>query len=408
MKINLQRLLNNLDSLHEYGSTHDGGTSRLALTKEDKLGRDFVLSLFKSLNLEIKIDGIGNCFGIYKGTSNKAPFMIGSHIDTVSTGGKFDGNLGVLCGVEIIATLKDNDFIPERDIVVAFFTNEEGARFAPDMMGSLVFEGALSLQDALSTIGIDGTSVGENLEKIGYKGEFNGIDYVPEYFIELHVEQGPVLDKEHFDIGIVEGVQGIYWNEITIHGTSNHAGTTPMSYRKDPMLVACKLVTFIRELTKEYGANQIGTTGFMKPHPNLVNVIPSQVTFTIDIRNTDEQLLSKFKENVMDYLAVECEKEQVTFTTKELANFAPVQFSSEIINLIEEEIKMAKLNYKKLPSGAGHDAQILARRSKAGMIFIPSKDGISHNITEFSKDIDIENGANILLKIAQKLSKDSH
>lgn len=408
MKINLQRLLKNLDLLHEYGNTHDGGTSRLALTQEDKQGRDFVISLFKSLDMEVKIDQIGNCFGIYKGSSEEAPFMMGSHIDTVSTGGKFDGNLGVLSAVEVIATLKEHNFTPSRDIVVAFFTNEEGARFAPDMMGSLVFQGDLNLQDALDTIGIDGTSVDENLTKIGYKGTFNSIDYVPAYFIELHVEQGPVLDKENIDIGIVEGVQGIYWKEITIHGTSNHAGTTPMSYRKDPMLVACKTVAFIRELTKEYGQNQVGTTGFMKPHPNLVNVIPSHVTFTIDIRNTDEELLQSFKEKVMSFLETECDKEQVTFTSKELANFAPVQFSNKIINTIEKETQEAGLNYKKLPSGAGHDAQMLARRSEAGMIFIPSKDGISHNIKEFSKAIDIENGANILLKIAQKLSKDTH
>jgi len=406
MKINLNRLNKNLDLLHEIGSTNDGGTARLALTKEDKAGRDFVLSLFKNLNLEIKIDQIGNCFGIYKGSSNLAPFMMGSHIDTVSTGGKFDGNLGVLSAVETIETLKENNYVPNRDIVVAFFTNEEGSRFAPDMMGSLVFDGSLSLEKALVTIGIDGTSVDSNLIDIGYKGEFNSLNYVPEYFIELHIEQGPVLDKENIGIGIVQGVQGISWTEVTIDGVSNHAGTTPISYRKDPMLVACKTVAYIRELANEYGENQVGTTGFIKSKPNLINVIPSSVTFTVDIRNTDEELLNSFKNSVMGFIKKECKDEGVTFSTKILADFSPISFNDEIINLIEEEIKQTKLSYKKLPSGAGHDAQMLARRSKAGMIFIPSKDGISHNAKEFSKNEDIENATNILLNIALKLTKD--
>ena len=406
MKINISRLINNLDLLHKIGNTNDGGTARLALTNEDKLGRDFVLSLFENLNLEIKIDQIGNCFGIYKGTSNLPAFMMGSHIDTVSTGGKFDGNLGVLAAIEVIETLKENNYVPNRDIVVAFFTNEEGSRFAPDMMGSLVFDGSLSLEKALETIGIDGTNVESNLIEIGYKGSFNSVDYVPEYFIELHIEQGPILDKEKIDIGVVEGVQGISWTEVTIKGVSNHAGTTPISYRKDPMIVACKTVTYIRELASKYGKNQVGTTGFIKAKPNLVNVIPSSVTFTIDLRNTNEKLLNAFKSSVMNFIEEECKKEGVSFTSKILADFAPVSFNDEIINLIEEETKKINLSYKKLPSGAGHDAQMLARRSKAGMIFIPSKDGISHNPKEFSKERDIENASNILLNIALKLTKE--
>ena len=247
----------------------------------------------KALGMSIRIDEIGNVTGVYPGATDLPPVMIGSHIDTVGTGGIYDGNYGVLSGLEVVETLKDAGIRPHRPVAVTFFTNEEGVRFQPDMMGSVVWSKQYPLADALAAKDMDGVSVGEALAAIGYKGEAKTGDFAVDSYLELHIEQGPILDKDKINIGVVTGVQGISWNEYTIKGVTNHAGTTPMRMRHDAGLVAAKIATYAREISKTLGGNQVATVGYIDFKPNLINVIPDHAVVTIDLRNTDNELLKQ-------------------------------------------------------------------------------------------------------------------
>ena len=249
LRIDIDRLSNRLAALAEIGAIEGTkGCARLALTDEDKAGRDLVVSWMRDLDLTITVDSIGNVVGVMDGEHDGQPVMTGSHIDTVRTGGRYDGNLGVLAGLEVIETLRAANITPMRGLAVAFFTDEEGARFPPDMLGSLVYVGGMALEEALDIEGIDGAVVGAELERIGYAGTAPVPGLVPHAFVELHVEQGPVLEVEDITIGAVESVQGISWQEITITGQSNHAGTTPIALRRDPGLVAARVVAFALSL----------------------------------------------------------------------------------------------------------------------------------------------------------------
>jgi N-carbamoyl-L-amino-acid hydrolase len=323
--------------------------------------------------------------------------MTGSHIDTVRTGGKYDGNLGVLAGLEVIQTCQENNIIPERPLAVAFFTNEEGARFAPDMFGSLVFVGGMDVETALDTVGIDGARVGDELERIGYNGATPCPAHAPHAFVELHIEQGPVLEQQGIVIGAVTGVQGISWQEVTIAGQSNHAGTTPMALRHDPAYAAANIAVFLRDLATRYGGNQVCTVGKIDLHPNLINVVPAKAVLTLDIRNTEEALLQKAEAEVLEHLRQLESSEGISITTRQLARFEPVVFDERIVSLIESLAIENNHSVMRLPSGAGHDAQMLARVCPTAMIFVPSVDGISHNPAEHTDDHDLEAGANLLL-----------
>ncbi len=399
IQVNGTRLVESLQKLGSFGALEGGGVSRLAASADDKAGRDWVVGQMKELGLNIRIDQIGNVVAIYAGEEDIPPVMMGSHIDTVATGGWYDGNTGVMAGLEVIKTLKENNIRPRRPVAVAFFTNEEGARFAPDMMGSLVFQGALALEAALETEDVDGIKLGDELEKIGYKGTAPVGCFKVDSYIELHVEQGPILDEEGINVGVVEGVQGISWTEFTVEGVSNHAGTTPMRMRHDAGFVATQVATYARQIANESGGHQVSTVGHMQFSPSLVNVVPNHVIFTVDLRNTDEVQLQEAEKKLWAYADLMAKEEGVTLTKRSLARFKPVIFADEIVNLVEEQAKKRGLSYKRMPSGAGHDAQILADMCPAGMIFIPSVGGISHNIKEFTKPEDIETGANILLSV---------
>lgn len=398
LRINGERLVQSLYTLGTFGALEGGGVSRLALSAADKAGRDWVVSKMRELGLEIRIDQLGNVVGLYQGENDVPPVMMGSHIDTVATGGLYDGNYGVMAGLEVITTLKDAGIRPRRPVAVAFFTNEEGARFQPDMMGSLVFQGGLSLEDALATKDAEGMTVKEELTRIGYNGDAPVGCFKVDSYVEVHIEQGPILDKENIQIGVVEGVQGISWTEFTLEGVSNHAGTTPMNMRCDAGLVAVQISSYARELAVEFGGRQVSTVGFMSFSPNLVNVVPNHVIFTVDLRNTDNTILCDAEKKLWNFADQAARKEGVTLTRRTLARFDPVIFHDEIVNLVEETVKAEGLSYMRMPSGAGHDAQILAEMCPTGMIFVPCEDGISHNVTEFTDPKDLERGANILLK----------
>ncbi|MDD2547786.1 MAG: hydantoinase/carbamoylase family amidase, partial [Burkholderiaceae bacterium] len=275
LAINAPRLLERLHTLGQFGALPGGGTHRLALSDADRAARDWTVACMRALDMDVHIDAIGNVFGTFAGTEDRPPVMTGSHIDTVRTGGLYDGNLGVLAGLEVVATLRDAGLRTRRPLQVAVFTNEEGARFQPDMMGSLVLVGGMPLEEALATRAVDNqATVGEELARIGYAGSPPASPVRVDSFVELHIEQGPVLDREGVAIGIVEGVQGICWMELTLNGTSNHAGTTPMALRQDAGLVAAQITTFVQALAQRYGGRQLGTVGALQLHPNLINVIP--------------------------------------------------------------------------------------------------------------------------------------
>ncbi|MEO8652735.1 MAG: hydantoinase/carbamoylase family amidase, partial [Ramlibacter sp.] len=259
LRIDANRMAARLEALGALGAIPGGGVCRLALTAEDGAGRDLVAGWMRELGLAVTVDAIGNVVGVRQGLEAGAPVMAGSHIDTVRTGGRYDGNLGVLAGLEVIQTLNDAGITTRRPLAVAFFTNEEGARFNPDMMGSLVYVGGLPLGEALATVGIDGESVGDCLKTIGYDGPAPCGGPRIHAYVELHVEQGPVLDLEGITIGAVESVQGISWTEFTAVGVSNHAGTTPMRLRHDAGYVACAIASHAREIARSLGGDQVAT-----------------------------------------------------------------------------------------------------------------------------------------------------
>jgi N-carbamoyl-L-amino-acid hydrolase len=396
LKINSRRLHERINALAEISPIGGGGNCRLALTDEDKDGRDLVVAWMRELELEITIDAIGNIIGTWNVGSGQA-VMSGSHIDTVRTGGRFDGCYGVLAALEVIETCKNANVLPPRPLAVGIFTDEEGARFAPDMLGSLVYVGGMSIEQALDVVAIDGAKLGDELVRIGYAGPAPCPGVVPHAFVELHIEQGPMLEANRVRIGAVTSVQGISWQEVIVLGQSNHAGTTPMSLRHDPAYVAAEITVFLRNLAKDLGGDQVCTVGKIDLHPNLTNVVPARATLTLDVRNTDEKILQIAESKIKDFLAQIAVSEGVEIKTRQLARFEPVIFDDRVIDLVESIAKEQNNSVQRMPSGAGHDAQMLARVCPAGMIFVPSVEGISHNAAEFTDEADLNAGANILL-----------
>ena len=342
--------------------------------------------------------------GIRQGAEDSAPVMIGSHIDSVATGGLYDGALGVLAGLEAVQTLNDAGITTRCPVAVGFFTNEEGARFAPDMMGSAVHQGSLPLVEALETVGTDGQSVGSELDRIGYSGDVPVNELVPRAYLELHIEQGPVLEESGTTIGAVTGVQGISWTEFQFSGVSNHAGTTPMRLRHDAGYVAAAVAVEARAIATRLGGHQVATVGVTELGPNLVNVIANQARVTVDLRNTSDSELVLAEARMADFVESTAASEGVELQQRTLARFSPVEFDPQIVGLIEAAAGRYGCSCQRLPSGAGHDAQMFAPNCPTGMIFVPSQGGISHNVTEFTSKEDIAAGMNVLMRVLTELS----
>lgn len=410
VRVDRDRLVSRIMALGEIGAI-DGttGCARLALTDADKAGRDLVVTWMRDLGLDITIDGIGNVIATMPGFGDAAPVLTGSHIDTVGTGGRYDGVLGVLAGLEVIETViaarERGELDLDRPLAVGFFTDEEGARFPPDMLGSLVYVGGMSLEDALLIEDAAGATVGAELDRIGYAGPAPLPGPAPHAYVELHIEQGPVLEDDDITIGVVEGVQGISWTELTFTGQSCHAGTTPMRLRCDPGHVAARIAVEVRDLTVEFGEPQVGTVGAITLVPNLVNVVPSTVTMTVDLRNTDETVLQRAETRFRGIVATTAEAEGVAVETRTLARFEPVEFDRRAVDIVERCATGLGLSSRRLPSGAGHDAQMFARICPAAMIFTKSVNGISHNVTEYTEPADIEAGTNVLLHAMLELAE---
>ena len=398
-----------LEQLRELGAIgHDaaqGGRTRIALTDEEKAGRDLLVRWMRELDLEVRVDQIGNIFGVLHAAHPEGmaqPLMMGSHIDTVRNAGALDGGYGVLAGLAVVRAYRQAGLRPARAIVVAAFTNEEGVRYQPDMMGSLVYAGGMDVQAALNTVGTDGTRLGDELARIGYAGDMAPGAIVPREYIELHIEQGPVLEAEGKLIGVVESLQGISWQKVTITGVANHAGTTPTRLRHDAGYAAAACVAFLRE--QVVGAapeTTLATVGSLRLEPDLINVIPRKATFTVDLRDPGEQRLQTAERRLADFLATLAEREGVTVETEQLVRFEPVVFDAALADRIQAAAQRRGLPHRRMTSGAGHDAQMLARIASSAMIFVPSRGGISHNPREHTDDDQLALGAQVLLDVVQ-------
>ena len=403
-RINGARLLDSLARLAQIGATPEGGAERLAFTPEDGAGRDLVRGWMEDADLEVRVDGIGNIIGRRPGEdADSAAVMLGSHVDTVGNGGRYDGNLGVLAALEAVRTLNDGEVRTRRPLEVAIFSNEEGSRYHPDMLGSLVYAGGLALETAWALRNPEGDrTLKDELEAIGYLGDALLPGPVPAAYVELHIEQGPVLEAEDVTFGAVTGVQGILWEEITLRGAANHAGTTPMQFRHDAGVVAAEAVLSARRLTREI-PGQVATIGRMSFAPGLTNVVPGTAVFTLDIRNPDPGRLARAEEEFFAALAAAATREGVQVERRELARFGPAVFDERVIALVESGAATLGGSCRRLPSGAGHDAQMLSKVCPTGMIFVPSVGGVSHSPREFTRDEHVIAGGDLLLLVAREL-----
>ncbi len=406
LSIDAGRLLQRLRTLGEIGRDGQGRLCRVAGTEADKAGRDRLVAWLEDSGLEVIVDRIGNIFGVWRprACAGQAPLLLGSHIDTVVDAGIYDGAYGVLAGLEVIQTLQVAHFQPARPIALGAFTNEEGARFVPDMMGSLVHAGGLSLETALAAADQDGVTLGEALARIGYAGDVEPGFLKPFAYVELHIEQGPVLEREGFAIGAVESLQGISWQRVTLTGTANHAGTTPMGLRRDAGLAAAETITFLRGLASRTSPDAVATVGSLRLEPDVINVIPSRAVFTVDLRDPDEARLRAAEAALGGFLSDLAGRTGIGVAVEPLARFEPVTFDEGICRRIERAARARRLSVRGMTSGAGHDAQMIARLCPAAMIFVPSRDGVSHNPREHTDTADLVAGANVLLDVVAGLA----
>jgi len=401
--IDVERLAARLEELARIGAiegTH--GCSRLAATDEDRAARDLVVDWMRALELEVTVDAIGNVFGTRAGRTDGPPVVTGSHVDTVARGGRYDGNLGVVAGLEVLEAWNATGVTTERPVAVGVFTNEEGVRFQPDMMGSGVHQGFFELADCLAARDADGLTLGDELARIGYAGDAE--PFTPHAYVELHIEQGPVLEEAGVTIGAVTSVQGISWTELLLDGQANHAGTTPMRLRRDAGLVAAEIAAGARRIALEVGADQVATVGVMELVPGAVNVIPGSARLTVDLRNTDDGALREAEERLLELARDLAEGEGVALTERSLVRLSPVSFDPGTIDLVERAARALGHDVLRMPSGAGHDAQMFAPNCPTAMIFVPSRDGISHDPSEFTEPKELRAGVDVLHDVLRELA----
>ncbi|TFW13747.1 Zn-dependent hydrolase [Massilia arenosa] len=398
LRVNGQRLWDSLMELAKIGATPKGGVKRLTLTDLDRQGRDLVTGWAREMGMTVTVDQIGNVFMRREGTNPALPpVMTGSHIDTQPTGGKFDGNYGVLAGIEVVRTLNELKIKTEAPIEVAFWTNEEGSRFVPVMMGSGVFCGAFTLEHAYAAKDVEGKTVREELERIGYLGtEVPGQHPIGAYF-ETHIEQGPVLEDADKVIGVVPAVMGLSWYDCVVIGMEAHAGPTPMHLRKDALQVSTQIMQEVVAIANRYPPYGRGTVGMVQVFPNSRNVIPGQVKFSIDLRNVNDELLNTMHNDMLAFIDGVREKTGLKIDIERVSYYPPCPFHPDCVGAVRKATEKLGYSTMDVVSGAGHDAIYTARVAPSGMIFVPCKDGISHNEIEDAKSEHLEAGCNVLL-----------
>lgn len=391
------RLSGSLEKFADFGRTEKNGVTRLSLTEEDRLVRDYFSSCCKELGMSTKVDDMGNIYATLEGVENKPPIVIGSHMDTVKKGGRFDGILGVAAGLEVVRTLVDNNIKPKFPVMIVNFTNEEGARFEPSMMASGVLSGKFEKTTMLQKRDSDGTSFEEALHSIGYAGDIECRLKEATAFLELHIEQGPILEREALKIGVVECVLGMVCYEIEVTGESDHAGTTPMNMRKDAFFTTNRLVTEAIQKLGLLDEELVFTIGRVNVYPNIHTVIPNKVVFTLEARHKDSQIIERV-ESIINGLIQSSSNNSCEVKATKLWGRDTVWFDKSLCELVEQSTIALGYSYKKMVSGAGHDAQFLASYIPTTMVFVPSVNGKSHCENELTSWEDCEKGVNVILE----------
>jgi N-carbamoyl-L-amino-acid hydrolase len=404
MTIDRKRLEQSIEELGRIGATPRGGLTRVALTDEDRRGRDWLVARMKDAGLRVTVDQMGNIFGARAGDAGLPPVMMGSHADSVPTGGKYDGQLGVLCGLEVIRALNDAKVRTRHPLSLVIFTNEEGARFQPAMIASGVMAGKIALEDAYSARDKDGIRLVDELERIGYLGPEPCVPRAFRAYLELHIEQGPFLEEEGLSVGVVEGVVAIAWSRLTIHGVQDHAGPTPMRIRHDALVAAAEVIAGVRGIARTLGGEVVTTVGNLTVAPNIVNAIPGRVTLSIDMRDPRTETLDRARDILDRVVREACEREGVRYELEHYWQVPYTPFAPDVIAAVERAASSVGARWRRIRSGAGHDAQYMAAIGPAGMIFVPSHDGRSHCEEEFTAIEDIEDGANTLFLAALDLA----
>ncbi|MCK3778635.1 Zn-dependent hydrolase [Ensifer sesbaniae] len=398
---NGDRLWNDIVTTARFGGTDKGGVTRLTLTEEDRQVRDWFVGECRALGCSVEVDGIGNIFATYPGEDMALPAIaVGSHLDTQPQGGRFDGILGVLAGVEILRTLKETSTRLRRPLTVVNWTNEEGSRFSPAMMGSGVFADALSLDAAHALSDREGVTVGAALDAIGYRGRGTLEATALAAYVELHIEQGPLLEASATEIGVVTGIQGLRWFDVVITGTEAHAGSTPMAQRDDALVAAAEIVLAVRDIARENPPG-VGTVGFVEVGPNSRNVVPGSVRLQIDMRHPSEAGLDRMETALQDAVR----KAGANAELKCVWSKAPVVFDPSIVDAVRHSADALSYSATDVISGAGHDAAHIATITPTAMIFVPSKDGLSHNEAEYTAPEECARGAEVLFQTILELDR---
>ncbi len=399
IQVNKERLWDSLMEMAKIGGTEKGGCARLALTDLDRDGRDLFVRWCKEAGCTVTVDRMGNIFARRPGRNNDLPPVVcGSHLDTQPTGGKFDGVFGVLAGLEVIRTLNDHGYETDAPVEVSVWTNEEGSRFAPAMVASGVFAGVFTEEYGLARADLDGKTMGEELDRIGYKGDLAVGGRPFKAFFEAHIEQGPILEAEKKTIGIVQGIQGIRWFECTVTGVESHAGTTPMNRRKDAMLGVSRIVDRINRIALAHPPFAVSTVGLVKVNPNSRNVIPGSVFFSVDLRHPDDATLLAMKAELEAATNEVCTELGLTHDLHEIWYNPPAPFDKDCIASVRQAAEEAGYSHMDIVSGAGHDAGYICKVAPTAMVFVPCEDGISHNEVENATPEDLAAGCNVLMR----------
>jgi N-carbamoyl-L-amino-acid hydrolase len=398
LQINADRLWNSLMEMAKIGATPKGGVCRLTLTDLDKQGRDLFIRWCREAGCTVTIDKVGNIFARREGRKPQLPAVTtGSHLDTQPTGGKFDGIFGVLAGLEVIRTLNDYGHETDAPIEVIVWTNEEGSRFSPAMMGSGVYAGVFTLDEVMAKQDVDGKTFGDELRRIGYAGDAPAKPRPTAAYFEAHIEQGPILEAEKKTIGVVTGAQGQRWYEVTVTGQEAHAGPTPMSRRKDALVGAARMVDAVNRIGHKHQPDACATVGHMQVSPNSRNTIPGRVFFTVDFRHPVDETLSAMDRELKAACREIADAIGLTVEVKDFWYFPPTPFDPKLVADVRAGAERFGYPHRDIVSGAGHDAVYMAKVAPTAMIFVPCEDGISHNEVENAKPEDLAAGCNVLL-----------
>ncbi len=407
LQLDRDRFVETMREQAEIGGTEGGGLHRLALSDADREIRDWFKTQLEAADLTVRVDEFGNMFGRREGTDpDAAPLLVGSHLDSQPYGGIYDGALGVVGALEFVRALEDENIETTRPVEIVNWTNEEGSRFQPAMQGSGVWAGAHDLEEEYAKTDADGETVEAELERIGYKGD-HPAEPQTEYtaYLELHVEQGPYLERAGKDVGIVTGIVGFTWGEITFHGEADHSGPTPMYSRSDALVAATDVIGRIRTLPSTLGERTVGTTGSIDAKPNSINVIPEEVTFTWDVRDPDDGIVEEAFERVLAEAAAAAEREGIDWEYEERMRAPSVEFADRCVEAIESAAEALEYDGMRLFSGAGHDATHMTGICDTGMVFAVSEDGKSHNEDEYTSWEDCYAAANTLANAAFDLAE---